>query len=63
MFSKIFDVAENNKTDPPVRFLSRYDKSATNIKESLLWASIGQVCSLSPKDKGESRQRLLIRRR
>ncbi|KAH0600191.1 hypothetical protein MHUMG1_01187 [Metarhizium humberi] len=43
MFSKIFDVAENNKTDPPVRFLSRYDKSATNIKESLLWASIGQV--------------------
>ncbi|KAG8407309.1 hypothetical protein J3458_020797 [Metarhizium acridum] len=43
MFSKIFDVAENNKTDPPVRFLSRYDKSATNIKENLLWASIGQV--------------------
>lgn len=43
MFSKMFNVAENIKTDPPVRFLSRYDKSATNIKESLLWAGIGQV--------------------
>ncbi|EOD50714.1 putative extracellular tungstate binding protein [Neofusicoccum parvum UCRNP2] len=27
----------------PVRFLSRYDKSATNIKESSLWLGIGQV--------------------
>ncbi|KMU85712.1 hypothetical protein CIHG_03752 [Coccidioides immitis H538.4] len=27
----------------PVRFLSRYDKSATNIKEAELWLSIGQV--------------------
>lgn len=27
----------------PVRFLSRYDKSATNIKESLLFCTIGQV--------------------
>lgn len=27
----------------PVRFLSRYDKSATNIKESTLWLGIGQV--------------------
>lgn len=43
MFSKIFDAAENKVTKPPVRFLSRYDKSATNIKESLLWAGIGQV--------------------
>ncbi|KHO01439.1 uncharacterized protein MAM_00440 [Metarhizium album ARSEF 1941] len=43
MFSKILNVAQNNRTEPPVRFLSRYDKSATNIKESLLWASIGQV--------------------
>lgn len=25
-----------------MRFLSRYDRSATNIKESLIWASIGQ---------------------
>ncbi|KIJ38186.1 hypothetical protein M422DRAFT_176923 [Sphaerobolus stellatus SS14] len=28
---------------PPVRFLSRYDKSATNIKESELFITIGQV--------------------
>lgn len=44
MFSQIRQVAENEVTTPPVRFLSRYDKSATNIKDSLLWVSIGQVC-------------------
>jgi ABC-type tungstate transport system permease subunit len=27
----------------PVRFLSRYDKSAANIKESNLWSAIGQT--------------------
>ncbi|RFU82016.1 extracellular tungstate binding [Trichoderma arundinaceum] len=43
IFSQIHQVAENEQTTPPVRFLSRYDKSATNIKDSLLWASIGQV--------------------
>lgn len=43
MFSQIRTVAENEQTTPPVRFLSRYDKSATNIKDSLLWVSIGQV--------------------
>lgn len=26
-----------------MRFLSRYDKSATNIKESAIWTSIGQT--------------------
>ena len=26
-----------------MRFLSRFDKSATNIKESAIWASIGQT--------------------
>src|ERR1700690_3381104 len=31
----------------PTRFLSRYDKSATNIKESLLFAEIGQVSAYS----------------
>ncbi|KAF9448069.1 hypothetical protein P691DRAFT_818191 [Macrolepiota fuliginosa MF-IS2] len=31
------------KTGPPTRFLSRYDKSATNIKESELFIKIGQV--------------------
>ncbi|KAF4445854.1 extracellular tungstate binding protein [Fusarium austroafricanum] len=43
MFSKIQETAELATSAVPVRFLSRYDKSATNIKESYLWASIGQV--------------------
>ncbi|KAK5997789.1 putative ABC transporter anion-binding protein [Cladobotryum mycophilum] len=43
IFSTIREAAENSQTTPPVRFLSRYDKSATNIKESLLWAGIGQT--------------------
>lgn len=44
IFSEIHEAAESdNVTEPPVRFLSRYDKSATNIKETLLWAGIGQV--------------------
>jgi hypothetical protein len=28
---------------PPTRFLSRFDKSATNIKESQIFCTIGQV--------------------
>lgn len=44
MFANLHEAAEGNATTPPVRFLSRYDKSATNIKETLLWAGIGQVC-------------------
>jgi ABC-type tungstate transport system permease subunit len=43
MFSNIFAAAEAGTTDPPVRFLTRYDKSATNIKDSQLWIGIGQV--------------------
>ncbi|KAJ5972261.1 uncharacterized protein N7479_002179 [Penicillium vulpinum] len=43
MFSQIFSAAENGTSSPPVRFLSRYDKSATNIKDSQLWIEIGQV--------------------
>ncbi|KAJ5779390.1 hypothetical protein N7457_007110 [Penicillium paradoxum] len=42
MFSTIYSAAEAG-TEPPVRFLSRYDKSATNIKDSQLWIEIGQV--------------------
>ncbi|KAF4996551.1 hypothetical protein FGRMN_4435 [Fusarium graminum] len=42
-FSALHEAAEGNVTTPAVRFLSRYDKSATNIKETLLWAGIGQV--------------------
>lgn len=43
-FSKIYAGAEAGNTNPPVRFLTRYDKSATNIKDSQLWIQIGQVC-------------------
>ncbi|KAF9772754.1 hypothetical protein IL306_009511 [Fusarium sp. DS 682] len=41
-FANLHEAAEGPATEPPVRFLSRYDKSATNIKETLLWAGIGQ---------------------
>lgn len=48
LFSDLHEAAEAKNTTPPVRFLSRYDKSATNIKESDLWISIGQVCTPPP---------------
>jgi ABC-type tungstate transport system permease subunit len=41
-FQRLYTQAEAGTT-PPTRFLSRFDKSATNIKESSLWAQIGQV--------------------
>jgi len=48
MFNKIvtqgnLDAATPPADRPPTRFLSRYDKSATNIKESELFVTIGQV--------------------
>ncbi|GAW14268.1 hypothetical protein ANO14919_036680 [Xylariales sp. No.14919] len=44
IFSNLHAAAESDvTTDPSVKFLSRFDKSATNIKESLIWAGIGQV--------------------
>ncbi|KAK6519288.1 hypothetical protein TWF281_003123 [Arthrobotrys megalospora] len=45
IFSNIYKAAQNNPANAtvPTRFLSRYDKSATNIKESQLWIGIGQV--------------------
>ncbi|KAI0966178.1 putative extracellular tungstate binding protein [Xylaria arbuscula] len=44
IFSDLRSAAESGiTTDPTIKFLSRYDKSATNIKESMLWAEIGQV--------------------
>ncbi|TGJ79090.1 hypothetical protein E0Z10_g9675 [Xylaria hypoxylon] len=44
IFSDLHSTAQSGiKTDPSIKFLSRYDKSATNIKESLIWAGIGQV--------------------
>jgi ABC-type tungstate transport system permease subunit len=48
IFARLFQSADlNNATTPvPTRFLSRYDKSATNLKESQLWLGIGQVSVL-----------------
>ncbi|KAL2816202.1 hypothetical protein BDW59DRAFT_175892 [Aspergillus cavernicola] len=44
MIADLYTAAESETpTTPPVRFLSRYDKSATNIKDSELWIGIGQV--------------------
>ncbi|OJD19050.1 hypothetical protein AJ78_01001 [Emergomyces pasteurianus Ep9510] len=43
MISRIVHMAENEIPGSTVRFLSRYDKSATNIKESELFIAIGQV--------------------
>ncbi|KAH6880789.1 hypothetical protein B0T10DRAFT_411712 [Thelonectria olida] len=43
IFAGLHEAAQGEPTEPPVRFLSRYDKSATNIKETLLWAGVGQV--------------------
>lgn len=41
-FQKLYAAAASDKTEA-TRFLSRFDKSATNIKESSLGAAIGQV--------------------
>lgn len=46
-FSQIRQEADKGNSTPPVRFLTRFDKSATNIKESILFLSIGQVSNLS----------------
>ncbi|KAF8550851.1 hypothetical protein OG21DRAFT_1499527 [Imleria badia] len=48
MFNRIVDQGNKDLVTPPndrepVRFLSRFDKSATNIKESELFCAIGQV--------------------
>ena len=43
IFSQLRNTAEAATSAVPVRFLSRYDKSATNIKESALWLGVGQV--------------------
>ena len=43
LFALIFQAAIATQDDPePVRFLSRYDKSANNISESAVWTAIGQ---------------------
>lgn len=43
-FAQIFlAAAETAGSARPVRFLSRFDKSAANVRESSLWAATGQV--------------------
>ncbi|CAE7185965.1 unnamed protein product [Rhizoctonia solani] len=42
-FQKIVRTANNDTLTPPTRFLTRYDKSATNIKDSELFVAVGQV--------------------
>lgn len=46
IMASILQAAEKNNasTTIPTRWLSRHDKSVTNIKESQLWLGIGQVC-------------------
>ncbi|GKT94841.1 extracellular tungstate binding protein [Colletotrichum tofieldiae] len=48
LFAQVFEAADIANTTIPTRFLSRYDKSATNIKESELWLGIGQVPWATP---------------
>jgi ABC-type tungstate transport system permease subunit len=45
ILAKIYQAGELNtaKTEIPTKFLSKFDKSATNLKESTLWLGIGQV--------------------
>ncbi|KIW52909.1 hypothetical protein PV05_08518 [Exophiala xenobiotica] len=44
LFALVFQAAVETSTSPePVKFLSRYDKSANNIRESNIWSSIGQT--------------------
>lgn len=44
LFALLFQAAiATASSSAPVRFLSRYDKSANNIAESRIWATIGQT--------------------
>ncbi|KAE9378272.1 hypothetical protein N431DRAFT_528464 [Stipitochalara longipes BDJ] len=44
LFTQLFRACISSQSSPtPIRFLSRYDKSAANIKESSLWTAIGQT--------------------
>jgi ABC-type tungstate transport system permease subunit len=44
LFALLFQAAINTaSSSAPVRFLSRYDKSANNIAESRIWTTIGQT--------------------
>lgn len=44
LFALLFQAAiDTASSSAPVRFLSRYDKSANNISESRIWSTIGQT--------------------
>lgn len=44
LFSHLFRAAiKTASSKKPVNFISRYDKSATNIKQSAIWARCGQT--------------------
>ncbi|KAL6720733.1 hypothetical protein ACLMJK_002658 [Lecanora helva] len=44
LFAKLFSAMESSRdSQNPIRFLSRYDSSACNIKESSIWTAIGQT--------------------
>ncbi|KAM0802258.1 putative extracellular tungstate binding protein [Usnea florida] len=43
LFSALEQNKDNKEPRTPIKFLSRYDSSACNIKESSLWATIGQT--------------------
>jgi len=44
LFTHLFCACiESQSPKSPIRFLSRYDKSAANIKESAIWTAIGQT--------------------
>jgi ABC-type tungstate transport system permease subunit len=44
LFTQLFRACiETQNSKNPIRFLSRYDKSAANIKESSIWTAIGQT--------------------
>ena len=52
LFGYIFRAAIRSQgSSNPVRFLSRWDKSACNIKESFIWTSIGMVPWAEPKSE------------
>jgi ABC-type tungstate transport system permease subunit len=42
-FTDLLVAAQNTSNTTPTRFLTRYDKSATNAKESQQWINIGQT--------------------
>lgn len=48
LFAQLYQMAVASGTNDPIRFLSRFDKSANNILESRIWTSIGLTPWSSP---------------